>query len=824
MLRIEYLSWSCLPKIPPRPGNGDEKAGKDEDIISEGERAMFKQQDTLKSQYESMMNRVDVVSSSKNVSLICRAVITATTDELLVRWRRFVIDIESSILENSSEFVGGHRVVPMSKINSEFQPWVRRMSWMHKIVHSVATNSTTGSAILNLLEDETHTGYSDIQEMATVLLVAAQKAWMRAVVSWVLYGRVSPHHQEDFLIQKKLQPDSASKYTLRHDLVPRCLTGEASDALFSIGDSLNQIYAIQTPNQNPLSSSAKFVTEKGNLLAQNLSLLESLSYPLNSSLLESCLVRINQTISHKVLARMLSLDQVNTFIDVVVEYLLIGRGEFTRSLLNFSNQVISETQHPQIQNAHDRQPLISSSGHLNRNLSVKQKHLTSILNKTWTELSSLSEQENEILNQARRIVQLSILPVPGAQVQTQPQVSTFTPIPCALALSIPSSSPLNLLLHSSTLNLYASISSTFLSLAHTITTLSTLWTLSSLRRSHPSPLGPPRSSTPYGRNQLSARRMREEKRHAQLRKHWTRVSVTLHPLNELNAYWHGEVVPRCVARFRRDVETLYAQNDGESDDEIEQIVGGSIRAARDGARPGSSRPGTKHSYVSIPAGSRPMTRHSPGVGTSNLHSRSQAAPSLSAAHTAFVKSLSKFIFFIPSTPTVSATTPSNVPTSLKSPLTQLGLLLVSTIHYASLFTRLQSIHTGLDLQEDEGVEDAFSDFAGDEVSTLREMERVGMKVDEGRREVVSGLVSVGGGSSGIDGAENADKGGGGEVGGLDGADERYDADFGYGNGVKRFIYEEMGQHSYGYHHGRASGLAASGLPDINHLLVKLDLT
>jgi ubiquitin-activating enzyme E1 len=37
MLRIEYLSWSCLPKIPPRPGNGDEKAGKDEDIISEGE-------------------------------------------------------------------------------------------------------------------------------------------------------------------------------------------------------------------------------------------------------------------------------------------------------------------------------------------------------------------------------------------------------------------------------------------------------------------------------------------------------------------------------------------------------------------------------------------------------------------------------------------------------------------------------------------------------------------------------------------------------------------------------------------------------------------
>ncbi|KAI9879291.1 MAG: hypothetical protein M1823_006853, partial [Watsoniomyces obsoletus] len=60
-------------------------------------------------------------------------------------------------------------------------------------------------------------------------------------------------------------------------------------------------------------------------------------------------------------------------------------------------------------------------------------------------------------------------------------------------------------------------------------------------------------------------------------------------------------------------------------------------------------------------------------------------------------------------------------------------------HYVALFRRLQTIWEGLDLQEDDGVVDAFSNYAQDETSVLAEMSRSRTLFEEALTSLVTKL-------------------------------------------------------------------------------------
>jgi hypothetical protein len=53
----------------------------------------------------------------------------------------------------------------------------------------------------------------------------------------------------------------------------------------------------------------------------------------------------------------------------------------------------------------------------------------------------------------------------------------------------------------------------------------------------------------------------------------------------------------------------------------------------------------------------------------------------------------------------------------------LKVILLQIDHFVALFSRLQSVWRGLDLQDDDGVLDAFSNFVQDEKDVLSEMDR-----------------------------------------------------------------------------------------------------
>lgn len=168
--------------------------------------------------------------------------------------------------------------------------------------------------------------------------------------------------------------------------------------------------------------------------------------------------------------------------------------------------------------------------------------------------------------------------------------------------------------------------------------------------------------------------MRYARRNARTRGHWTCASKVLYLINELQAYLQGEVIASSW-------QHLLAWLDGDRK--------GGLFSAR------SSRPSTASS---IGQGRPP--------GTSSDPNRLNDPRTMAEAHRRYLHALNTALFL----------TDTKLITTLKELLDQLD-------HFAALFSRLQAVWEGLDLQEDEGVMDAFSNFRQDEEQLLAEMDR-----------------------------------------------------------------------------------------------------
>jgi len=174
-------------------------------------------------------------------------------------------------------------------------------------------------------------------------------------------------------------------------------------------------------------------------------------------------------------------------------------------------------------------------------------------------------------------------------------------------------------------------------------------------------------------------------------------------INELEAYLQGEVVQSSWSHFR-------------------QWIMGEDHATLSSAK--SSRPGTASS------GSQRK-----GVGLlSDTFDSSRAAgrpqpPSdpraLAEAHRAYLGALNTALFF----------TNDDFVARLEVFFTQID-------HCIGLFSRLQTVWEGLDLQEDDGVVDAFSNYARDETEVLAEMDRTRDSIEGALLEIVAAVREI----------------------------------------------------------------------------------
>ncbi|KAK5059718.1 hypothetical protein LTR84_009601 [Exophiala bonariae] len=615
--------------------------------------------------------------------MVCRALAASISDVHLDRFMNKIIEVEASILTKDAAYVGGHGIVPLSTLVAEFSPWSRRLEWLASITHHLEQGirpgkpgqKSSGASALNLLRRELHTGYWDIAEMATDLLSLGQRAWMRAAAVWILYGKLPTSGADDFCI--KSNPGSTlslDRFVIEQSLLPEFVNTGASHTLLSIGSALNQLQAQAVSSSCPGNQ----VDPSISLLPNHLTLLETLSYPLSPALLENVLAAINQSISENALSKILPLPLVMRLLQVTMRYLLLDRGEFAISLITHADERVSNRQQAQT----IARP-IRKVGRLDE-LAIKDIELSGILSRSFAELAVLQgdeETDDDIFDLAKQSLSLKMCDS-RAHV-----LSTLLPTPTVLRLTIPSVSPLHLFLSPKDIESYSLLNAYLISIYRAGLHLSSLWKISAQRRCHPTPLGPPASASAFGRVALASRRAREDWRNGRTRRHWTTASKTLFMLNELKAYFQGEVIKSSWLHFRAWIGSVEAE----------------ASTSAKSSRPGTASSSTEMKTLDLSA--------STGASSSRFGTPSDPR-ALADAHRSFLEALNVALFV----------TETNFVDLLKELLLQID-------HFVALFSRLQAVWEGLDLQEDEGVLDAFSNYAQDEKDVITEMDRTSETIE-----------------------------------------------------------------------------------------------
>ncbi|KAL2837162.1 gamma-tubulin complex component protein [Aspergillus pseudoustus] len=639
---------------------------------------------------------------STHPSVISRAVSTAIRSHHLGAFQKKILEVEKAILLEDSGYVGGYGIVPLSTVVGEFSPWTRRLEWLWGIARFIQSSSNketsqncSGASLIDYLRGESQTGYVDIEEMALVLIDAAETAWMRQLSTWLLYGNLPILGQGDFFIQgasasEREGPTSVTQFVIHANLLPQFVSTHTAASILFIGKTLNIIRAKRGPSNGRAPDA--LLTSPVTLHSEHINHLAELKSPISASKLSTAVNSIRLSLSQSTLSKLLPLPKILEILSVLHDFLLLRRGEFATALVSHAATRLQERQRgPDASASRNVVPTSINA------LAIKEGDLATALTNAWVELYSLQNEEDTVddeLDLAREIVRLSLKSkerdqIPGiaseeagaelvAETSSIPFDDLLFPTPTSLSVQV--LPPLDLFLSASDISIYSKIHSYLLSIRRAQIRLGDMWKHTPLRRSFPSPWGPPRSNSRFGQARLRLGRERENARLAHMRAIWATNSASLFVLSEIGMFFQGEVINGSWQHFREWIEA------GVSDTH-------SMSGSRPGSRPGTATSSKAHNPIESVSTGGESEEPNPEPATPIRHD----PEALTAAHRRHLYSLVQSLF-LTNTPFTEA----------------LRGLLIRIDHFIALVVRLESIQRNMDLETDEGVVDALVDYASEE--------------------------------------------------------------------------------------------------------------
>ncbi|KAK4864101.1 hypothetical protein LT330_010130 [Penicillium expansum] len=653
--------------------------------------------------------------SSTSPSVICRSVSTAIVGTHLDKFQKKILEVERAILAEDSEYVGGYGIVPLSTIVGEFAPWTRPMEWLWAVIRFIQperksteiSHVSTGAALMDHLRTEAQTGYLDIKEMALQLATAAETAWMKQLSMWLLYGNLPIYGKEDFFIQEDTENENdEAQFSINVRLLPNFVTAQTAGSILFIGKSLNHIRAKRK------TSIAGTSTAPVTLYREHIEQLAGLKSPISPSKLTTAVDSIRLSLSQSTLSKLLPLPKILEILTLLHNFLLLGRGEFAVALVAHADSRIEESRR--------RGPSMTRPLGKLGVFTIKEGDVIAALAEAWAELSSLQKEEDpadEELELARDLLCLSISGRKSGRPMTPAQAPNsiskiskvsfedlLFPTPTNLTAHI--RAPLDLFISSSDIAIYSKIHSYLLGIRRAQIRLGDLWKRTPLRRNHPTPWGPPRSSSIFGQAQLKARRDRDNVRVRQMRHIWATGSACLFMLSEIGGFFQGDVVNESWQHLRQWIEGC-----------------SSSTASAPGSRPGTASSFKSHrSSKPVPHDRVPM-RDFPESAQQTMGRHDPEA--LTVAHRRHLSSLVQSLFL----------------TELPFTNTMRGLL-TNIDRFVALVIRLETIQRNMDLETDEGVEDALVDYAHEEREVWDELRATRNDVETGIKNLIGSLRDI----------------------------------------------------------------------------------
>ncbi|KAK5169277.1 hypothetical protein LTR04_005875 [Oleoguttula sp. CCFEE 6159] len=734
MLHEILLSLSGHPSPLLASATRDSKgqlAGDTFPLLLPPEAALLKSIAHLATLHRDLRDHASRISASHS-SAICRAIATSITSTQLARFQQKILDVESQILRKDASSVGAYNIVPLAGVVGEFEEWTRRMEWLMDIacfmlplpsndVHRQNTArmpvNCSGAAIVDKLRQESQTGYPDIEDVALQLGKVAETAWLRQLSTWTLDGKLPAFGSQDFFVQRRGEAGGVSEnFYADSKLLPKFVLPQTASSILFIGKSLNHIKdsGHTTKDYGPMSSTTSNLA----LVPIHLRHLSDLSFPLSSTRLARAISEIRQSVSRNSLQQLLPLEKILQLLSLLQEFFLLGRGEFAVTLIQEADEHIRSRYERTTHMAQSN--VVAGLGRV----VVKEGEVTATLARTWAALSTFMDENDaadESLDLARDLIHLSISKPSTTRLATHerskegvngaPRLAdvAFNDVlfstPTKLTLDV--SSPLDLFLTTSDLEMYATINSYLLAIRRAHLRLAHLWRQTSLRRDHPAPLGPPYSSTQSGKEKLHRMRERARSRRLEMRKVWATCSAAVFLLSETAGYLEGEVVQDSWKHFHT-------------------WIVGPRRSSNEADRPEASTSSNEEEDEEIWASTRDSSIRKRLPKPEELRTPSERASHdpevLAAAHRRFLAALSHAVLLtdLPYTKT-------------------LRVFLAHTDQLVAYITRLQTIQQNRDLEEDDGVVDALADYSKEAKDITLELDRSRKRVDSGMKDLVKRL-------------------------------------------------------------------------------------
>ncbi|KAK4218524.1 Spc98 family-domain-containing protein [Rhypophila decipiens] len=704
-------------------------------------------------------------------SVICRAVAAAIETKYLSSFREKVLQVEAGILKQDAHLVGAYNMVPLTAIVGEFEGWIRRMEWLWGCVKFMLKKTDgendmvtkgkgkeggmatcTGAQLMDWLRGELQTGYQDVEDTARGLVRVAEVAWLRQVSAWILYGKLptttgaSSSGAADFFVQPKAsasaknpqdgrEEEEEDGYILVPRLLPSFVTPSTAGSMLFIGRSLNQI----RNNHQTLGTGTDH-------LSTQLKRLSDIAHPIDPASFARTILEIRNFLSRTVLQKLLPLSRVLETLELLRDFFLLRRGDFAMALTQQADEKI-RSRWRRADNLAAAAAGYDKRGEKNSRLGsvvVKDGEVAAVLVRTWAALGSMQGEhadEDEGLELARDLLRLTTLSSRSWSLRSSAISTTGTgaengglagiaptpfrnllfSVPVVLTMQIPS--PLDLFLSQADLQTYTAINSYLMSLRRAHLRLTDLWKITSLRRHHPAPPGPPRGSTRAGRATVKLLRQRYTDRSRTLRSAWATASATIFFLCETEGYLQTEVVAGLSEGFHAWLTGTGEESHGGQD----SSAGKKSKHDRDEEVESDEQDADDDIWLATSASSK-LKIHNHDEVEEEVNDSTTSSPNhapkdpqtLATAHRIFLRTLVRRLLLTHQ--------------SFTDPLYE---LLVHIDHLVALMHRLHSVWSAADLEADVGVVDAFVDLEKEEQDLKREILGVEKRVKGG----IEGLIS-----------------------------------------------------------------------------------
>ncbi|MCJ1312588.1 hypothetical protein MMC25_006262 [Agyrium rufum] len=532
--------------------------------------------------------------SSSHPSVICQAVATAVSNTYLDQFQDRILEIERDILLQDSSLVGAYRIVPFTSILGALGSWGQRLEWLTHCVQFISRGSNatilekdgasvrrvrlrgpaTGAALINFLQNEAHTGHSDLEPVIVNLIKVAHSAWLRQLSTWILYGRLPTIGASDFMIA---QPSSA-ELSLKHEweartqLCPSFISNSTAHSILFIGKSIG---LLRSRSSQILSTSGHCTQAiEQSLLISHAKLLSSLELPLTSTTVSRTISALRTSLSRNALEKILPFSTIQQALQILQRYFLLQSGEFAIALVTAADACL------------DAKSQLGSVGKARKTdfrvdgAMMKEVDVSTTLTQTWTTLATLQdrgdqEDEDTELDNARHVVHLSIKKAPSkplspAFVSSIDLTSVdegfddlLLATPTVLDMKI--TSPLDLFLSSSEVRVYAQFHAYLLAIRRLHLHLTNLWKLYNLRK-----LGvwkPRPEERGYDRRAIDFEQSRQGQRQHDLfmRPVWATVGYLTFFLAEFGGYLHGEVLTSSWNAFQEWLDPDAREGDSQNE-------------------------------------------------------------------------------------------------------------------------------------------------------------------------------------------------------------------------------------------------------------------